>query len=145
MVGRVGIEPTKAKASGFTVRPIWPLWNRPTNFRVLTNNWSHLSDSNWRPTVYKTAALPAELKWHAEQKNSSSVSKRPGHFIKKIPIVKNSLEKKDFIGMGLQRKFWRSLCSKKQFSWKESVFRYNKGVFYNPTFHASDSRRRRWI
>lgn len=31
MVGRAGFEPAKAKASGVTVRPIWPLWNRPTN------------------------------------------------------------------------------------------------------------------
>ena len=27
--------------------------------------WSHLSDSNRRPTVYKTVALPAELKWRS--------------------------------------------------------------------------------
>lgn len=29
MVGRAGFEPAKAYASGVTVRPIWPLWNRP--------------------------------------------------------------------------------------------------------------------
>ncbi len=26
-------------------------------------SWSHLSGSNRRPAVYKTAALPAELRW----------------------------------------------------------------------------------
>ncbi len=25
--------------------------------------WSHLADSNRRPTVYKTVALPTELRW----------------------------------------------------------------------------------
>ena len=29
MVGRSGFEPLKSKDSGFTVRPIWPLWNLP--------------------------------------------------------------------------------------------------------------------
>lgn len=28
-VGRTGFEPVKSKDSGFTVRPIWPLWNLP--------------------------------------------------------------------------------------------------------------------
>jgi hypothetical protein len=28
-VGRRGVEPLKSKDSGFTVRPIWPLWNLP--------------------------------------------------------------------------------------------------------------------
>ncbi len=28
-VGRSGFEPLKSKDSGFTVRPIWPLWNLP--------------------------------------------------------------------------------------------------------------------
>jgi hypothetical protein len=54
-VGRRGFEPLKSKDSGFTVRPIWPLWNLP--------ELSHLSDSNQRPADYKSAALPTELKW----------------------------------------------------------------------------------
>jgi hypothetical protein len=29
VVGRRGVEPLKSKDSGFTVRPIWPLWNLP--------------------------------------------------------------------------------------------------------------------
>jgi hypothetical protein len=29
-----------------------------------THIWSHLSDLNWWPPVYKTDALPTELKWH---------------------------------------------------------------------------------
>jgi hypothetical protein len=56
-VGRRGFEPLKSKDSGFTVRPIWPLWNLPNFYR------SHLSESNQRPTDYKSVALPAELKW----------------------------------------------------------------------------------
>jgi hypothetical protein len=28
-VGRRGFEPLKSKDSGFTVHPIWPLWNLP--------------------------------------------------------------------------------------------------------------------
>lgn len=31
-VGRRGFEPLKSKDSGFTVRPIWPLWNLPFSF-----------------------------------------------------------------------------------------------------------------
>ncbi len=46
----------EGEAKGFTVLPIWPLWNRP---RI----WSHLSDLNWWPPVYKTDALPTELRW----------------------------------------------------------------------------------
>jgi hypothetical protein len=56
LVGRAGFEPAKAYASGVTVRPIWPLWYLP-NIRI----WSLRSDSNRRPAVYKTAALPTEL------------------------------------------------------------------------------------
>ena len=85
-VGRGGFEPPKSKDSGFTVRPIWPLWNLPDlNFGILELGnfgieghlqfpnwqfrnfkipWSHLSESNQRPTDYKSVALPAELKWH---------------------------------------------------------------------------------
>ena len=29
-----------------------------------THVWSHLSDLNWWPPVYKTGALPTELRWH---------------------------------------------------------------------------------
>jgi hypothetical protein len=31
-VGRRGFEPLKSKDSGFTVRPIWPLWNLPLEY-----------------------------------------------------------------------------------------------------------------
>ena len=34
MVGRRGFEPLKSKDSGFTVRPIWPLWNLPNLLRA---------------------------------------------------------------------------------------------------------------
>ena len=32
MVGSGGFEPPKSKDSGFTVRPIWPLWKLPDQF-----------------------------------------------------------------------------------------------------------------
>ncbi len=35
----------------------------PTHFLLLRVKSSHLSDSNRRPAVYKTDALPAELRW----------------------------------------------------------------------------------
>ncbi len=57
LVGRAGFEPAKAYASGVTVRPIWPLWYLPSVVKC----WSLRSDSNRRPAVYKTAALPTEL------------------------------------------------------------------------------------
>ena len=34
-VGKDGFEPPKAKASRFTVCPIWPLWNLPVTSKVL--------------------------------------------------------------------------------------------------------------
>jgi len=34
-VGRRGFEPLKSKDSGFTVRPIWPLWNLPPIIKKL--------------------------------------------------------------------------------------------------------------
>lgn len=58
LVGRSGFEPLKSKDSGFTVRPIWPLWNLPGN--VLWENLPFASqqrDSNPRPADYKSAAL----------------------------------------------------------------------------------------
>jgi hypothetical protein len=33
-VGRRGFEPLKSKDSGFTVRPIWPLWNLPVYVNI---------------------------------------------------------------------------------------------------------------
>ena len=63
-VGRIGFEPMKSKDSGFTVRPIWPLWNLPDFFLLLQfpegtlrNFWSQQRDSNPRPTDYKSVAL----------------------------------------------------------------------------------------
>src|ERR1041385_5804743 len=53
-VGSGGFEPPKSKDSGFTVRPIWPLWKLP-------DEKSQRRDSNPRPADYKSAALPAEL------------------------------------------------------------------------------------
>ena len=73
-VGRSGFEPLKSKDSGFTVRPIWPLWNLPDSdyqpacrqaCRQLPISYCQLSidtmsqqrDSNPRPADYKSAAL----------------------------------------------------------------------------------------
>ena|SRR5688572_14995470 len=36
----------------------------PGIFNYLSTRLSHLSESNQRPTDYKSVALPAELKWH---------------------------------------------------------------------------------
>ena len=77
-MGRRGFEPLKSKDSGFTVRPIWPLWNLPflPEFHLLFINTPEIKkvlqffaeksqrrDSNPRPADYKSAALPAELLW----------------------------------------------------------------------------------
>jgi hypothetical protein len=51
-----GFEPPKANASRFTVCPLWPLGN-PSWDKCL----SRQEESNPRPEVYKTPALPAEL------------------------------------------------------------------------------------
>ena len=53
MVGRGRFELPKSKDSGFTVRPIWPLWYLPV--------WSWLRESNPQPPDYKSGALPVEL------------------------------------------------------------------------------------
>jgi hypothetical protein len=37
MVGREGFEPPKRFRSGFTARPIWPLWNLPTRSSLSSN------------------------------------------------------------------------------------------------------------
>ena len=56
-VGSGGFEPPKSKDSGFTVRPIWPLWKLPLFVQIL----SRRRESNPRPTDYKSVALPTEL------------------------------------------------------------------------------------
>ena len=82
MVGRVGIEPTKAKPKDLQSSPfdrsgtdpkikkflvssgreeIFMLWLSLTK-NYSKKQWSRLSESNRRPTVYKTVALPTELK-----------------------------------------------------------------------------------
>lgn len=57
VVGRTGFEPVKAFASDFTDRPVWPLRYRPLHI-----TWSRRRESNPEPTVYKTVALPIELR-----------------------------------------------------------------------------------
>ena len=55
-VGKDGFEPPNSEEDRFTVCCRWPLGYLPA--------LSHLSESNQRPTDYKSVALPAELKWH---------------------------------------------------------------------------------
>jgi hypothetical protein len=47
-VGSGGFEPPKSKDSGFTVRPIWPLWKLPFGWKPVgyigAENWSRTSD-----------------------------------------------------------------------------------------------------
>src|SRR6516165_1265497 len=68
MVEREGFEPSKAYAARFTVWSLWPLGylSEPKTSESyvtanLVNEWSWRRDSNPRPAVYKTAALPTEL------------------------------------------------------------------------------------
>ena len=65
-VGSGGFEPPKSKDSGFTVRPIWPLWKLPN----AAHTKSQRRDSNPRPADYKSAALPAELLWLTMSKSA---------------------------------------------------------------------------
>jgi hypothetical protein len=34
-MGREGFEPPKRFRNGFTARPIWPLWNLPSLWRIV--------------------------------------------------------------------------------------------------------------
>ena len=84
-VGKDGFEPPNSEEDRFTVCCRWPLgylpgihfgkWDWETLelrdfpqisqfvFSKFQNSQSHLSESNQRPTDYKSVALPAELKW----------------------------------------------------------------------------------
>ncbi len=55
-----GFEPPKAEPADLQSA----VFDR---FTIPAYIWSHLSDSNRRPTVYKTVALPAELRWRKLQ------------------------------------------------------------------------------
>ena len=59
-VGKDGFEPPNSEEDRFTVCCRWPLGYLPGKLIYQ----SHLSESNQRPTDYKSVALPAELKWH---------------------------------------------------------------------------------
>jgi hypothetical protein len=80
-VGKDGFEPPNSEEGRFTVCCRWPLGYLPSiknsqnpnckNENSLTLEIgseifpSHLSESNQRPTDYKSVALPAELKWQS--------------------------------------------------------------------------------
>jgi hypothetical protein len=83
-VGKDGFEPPNSEEDRFTVCCRWPLGYLPvkifrfwdpislsrfsscskSEIQIPKNSPSHLSESNQRPTDYKSVALPAELKWH---------------------------------------------------------------------------------
>jgi hypothetical protein len=65
-VGKDGFEPPNSEEDRFTVCCRWPLGYLP-GFTIQ----SHLSESNQRPTDYKSVALPAELKWHFQTHHSA--------------------------------------------------------------------------
>ena len=44
-------------------------------FRI-SNARSHLSESNQRPTDYKSVALPAELRWHVKERGSMGMGRK---------------------------------------------------------------------
>ena len=51
------------EVTGFEPATFWSRTKRATKLRY-TSTWSQWGDSNPRPTVYETVALPAELHWH---------------------------------------------------------------------------------
>ena len=57
LVDGEGFEPPKAKPADLQSAPVDRLGTHPEH------TWSHLSDSNRRPSAYKAGALPTELKW----------------------------------------------------------------------------------
>ncbi len=62
MVGREGFEPPKAKPKDLQSSPFDHSGTDPC-----IKKWSHLRDLNSRPPVYKTGALPTELRWHVRE------------------------------------------------------------------------------
>jgi hypothetical protein len=60
IVGREGFEPSKAEPADLQSAPVDHFGTDPI---VPKGTWSHLGGSNPGPTVYKTVALPAELRW----------------------------------------------------------------------------------
>ena len=58
------------------------------------HNPSHLSESNQRPTDYKSVALPAELKWHSIK--STSFSCCGGYSNKELPPFFGKAKVKEF-------------------------------------------------
>ena len=60
-VGRLGICPKKVENLKWKIVVFFvPIFNHKFS---ISNVWSHLPESNQRPTDYKSVALPAELKW----------------------------------------------------------------------------------
>ncbi len=61
LVGASGLEPLNPKERIYSP-PQLPLCDTP-KLKLHKNVWSHQSESNQRPTDYKSVALPAELWW----------------------------------------------------------------------------------
>src|SRR5919106_974430 len=92
MVGREGIEPPKPKAAGLqpaelTTCSTYPLTLRcrigaaaPWRIRPpMDVFWSRRRDSNPEPAVYKTAALPIELRRRDGQGHTAEDPSAPGN------------------------------------------------------------------
>jgi hypothetical protein len=75
-VGKDGFEPPNSEEDRFTVCCRWPLGYLPA--------LSHLPESNWRPTDYKSVALPAELRWRFFL--PATLDDPPDRAIKNYPI-----------------------------------------------------------
>src|SRR5262245_2550381 len=82
-VGKDGFEPPNSEEGRFTVCCRWPLGYLPRseNLQFEISNCkmfpSHLSESNQRPTDYKSVALPSELKWQIKSYSSCTLSRHP--------------------------------------------------------------------
>ena len=61
MVEGAGFEPAKAEPADLQSAPVDRLGTPPE-----IDEWCRLPESNWRPTDYKSVALPTELSRHTK-------------------------------------------------------------------------------
>ena len=64
MLGRVGFEPTKAYASGFTIRSSWPLWYRPF-FQVQRRDapFTRMTSETYTKIYRKEKKIASPVSW----------------------------------------------------------------------------------
>ena len=99
-MGKDGFEPPNSEEDRFTVCCRWPLGYLPIennqipsdspteNLQIglgILNQWSHLPESNWRPTDYKSVALPAELRWQVSTSPAQTGFRTPGSIFSNPP------------------------------------------------------------